>query len=129
MTKAANKYTLLKYIIDAPVVLGSFFVSLWLLDLHRGFFYSIGLVLFALLAVIIWYVAGSFSRLYAERRSNKFSEEIVFILYSLILFGILITSSAFFLRGYLAFSGLFFITFLSVLFVTESVAKYIIRKL
>ena len=96
MAKATHKYTLLRYIIDAPVVLASFFISLWLLDLHRGHFYSLALILFALLAVTTWYVAGSFSRLYAERRSNKFSEEIVFILYSLILFGILITSSAFF---------------------------------
>ena len=129
MAKATHKYTLLRYIIDAPVVMASFFISLRLLHLHEGHFYSVALLLFALLCVIVWYVAGSFSRLYAERRSNKFSEEIVFILYSLILFGILITSSAFFLRDYLAFSGLFFITFLSVLFVTEAVAKYIIRKL
>jgi putative colanic acid biosynthesis UDP-glucose lipid carrier transferase len=129
MAKATHKYTLLRYIIDAPVVMASFFISLRMLHLHEGHFYNIALLLFALLSVVIWYVAGSFSRLYAERRSNKFSEEIVFILYSLILFGILITSSAFFLRDYLAFSGLFFITFLSVLFVTESVAKYIIRKL
>jgi putative colanic acid biosysnthesis UDP-glucose lipid carrier transferase len=129
MAKATHKYTLLRYIIDAPVVMASFFISLRLLHLHEGHFYNIALLLFALLSVIIWYVAGSFSRLYAERRSNKFSEEIVFILYSLILFGILITSSAFFLRDYLAFSGLFFVTFLSVLFVTEAVAKYIIRKL
>jgi len=129
MAKATHKYTLLRYIIDAPVVLASFFISLWILDLHRGHFYSLALILFALLAVTTWYVAGSFSRLYAERRSNKFSEEIVFILYSLILFGILITSSAFFLRDYLAFSGLFFVVFISVLFVLAAIAKYIIRKL
>ena len=80
MAKATHKYTLLRYIIDAPVVMASFFISLWILDLHRGHFYSLALILFALLSVTTWYVAGSFSRLYAERRSNKFSEEIVFIL-------------------------------------------------
>jgi putative colanic acid biosynthesis UDP-glucose lipid carrier transferase len=129
MAKATHKYTLLRYIIDAPVVMASFFISLHLLAFQDKHFFNAATWLFALLCVAVWYIAGSFSRLYTERRSNKFSEEIVFILYSIILFGILITSSAFFLREYLAFSGLFFAAFLSVLFVIESIAKYTIRKL
>ena len=125
MAKAYNRYTTLRYIIDAPIVGISYLLASRItpgedLDLY-GY-------LFILVAFIVWYIAASFSRLYADRRSNKYSEEIVFIIYTIILFTILLTSVSFFLRNLIQFSSNFFSIFLFVLFVLLTLTKYIIRK-
>jgi putative colanic acid biosynthesis UDP-glucose lipid carrier transferase len=128
MAKAYNRYTTLRYIIDAPIVCLSYFLALGITS-GQGFG---GLVpynyLFVLVALAVWYIAASFSRLYADRRSNKYSEEIVFIIYSIILFTILLSSVSFFLRNFFQFNANFFSFFLGTLFVLLTTTKYVIRK-
>lgn len=125
MAKTYNRYTTLRYIIDAPLVVISYLLAS---DLTPG--QDIGLYgyLFTIPALMVWYTATSFSRLYADRRSNKYSEEIVFIVYTIILFTILLSSASFFLRSYIEFSTYFFTIFLFFLFVLLTLFKYIIRK-
>jgi len=124
MAKAYNRYTTVRYIIDAPVLVVSYLLAAHFtgqqLDLY-GY-------LFTIISLIVWYIASSFSRLYADRRSNKFSEEIVFIVYTIILFTILLSSVSFFLRNFIQFNSYFFSFFLFSLFTLITLTKYIIRK-
>lgn len=128
MAKTYNRYTRIRYIIDAPIVCLSY-VAAASIVLGEDFF-QIGSknYLFIFISLVTWYIAGSFSKLYADRRSNKYSEEIVFIIYSLIIFSILLSSVFFFLRNFLEYTTAFFAVFISCLFVLLSFTKYIIRK-
>lgn len=129
MAKAARKYTILRYAFDAPVVIGTYLLALQIIGLQNLSAGSLSIYLFGLVILAIWYTAASFSRLYADRRSNKFSEEIIFIIYSLILFSILLSSVSFFVRNYFKFTGYFFSVFIALLFTLLTITKYIIRKL
>lgn len=126
--KAFNKYITIRYIIDAPVICIAYLLALHLSNQQSFFKSLLHNYLFAGIALLIWYIAASFSRLYADRRSNKFSEEIIFIIYSLILYTILLSSASFFLRHYFEFKGFFFTAFTGSLFILLSLTKYIIRK-
>ena len=128
MAKAYNRYTIIRYIIDAPIIGLSYFFALTLSSQENGVSNNTNIYLFTLLALIVWYIAASFSRLYADRRSNKYSEEIVFIIYTIILFTILLTSVSFFLRDYFQFNSNFFTFFLSIVFLLMTLIKYIVRK-
>jgi len=125
MAKAYNRYTTLRYIIDAPVVVISYLFASTITAEAALNTYS---YLFTFAALIVWYIAASFSRLYADRRSNKYSEEIVFIIYTIILFTILLSSVSFFLRNFIQFNSYFFSFFLVILFSLLTLTKYIIRK-
>ncbi|MCW3088217.1 MAG: UDP-glucose:undecaprenyl-phosphate glucose-phosphate transferase, partial [Sediminibacterium sp.] len=125
MAKAYNRYTTLRYIIDAPVVMISYLVAA---GITAGQTLTLYGYFFIIIALLIWYIAASFSRLYADRRSNKYSEEIVFIVYTIILFTILLSSVSFFLRNFIQFDSYFFSFFLVILFVLLTLTKYIIRK-
>jgi putative colanic acid biosynthesis UDP-glucose lipid carrier transferase len=83
---------------------------------------------FLLITLAIWYVSASFAKLYADRRSNKFSEEIIFIVYTLILFTILMSSASFFLQQKIQLPSTFFGTLLLILFPALTITKYLIRK-
>lgn len=128
MAKAYNRYTTLRYIIDAPIVCISYWVAIRISDSETPGNSNLRLYLFALIALAVWYIASSFSRLYADRRSNKYSEEIVFIIYTIILFTILLSSASFFLRNTFQFNPNFFTFFLSLLFFLMTLTKYVIRK-
>ena len=126
MAKAYNRYTTIRYIIDAPIVGITYLLALQIttgdsLD-------KLGTYVFTIIALSVWYIASSFSRLYADRRSNKYSEEIVFIIYTIILFTILLSSVSFFLKNYFQFNPNFFFYFLSILFILMTLTKYVIRK-
>lgn len=128
MAKAYNRYTTLRYIIDAPIVCISYFLALGITSRGTPGNSMLFTYLFTVIALIVWYIAASFSRLYADRRSNKYSEEIVFIIYSIILFTILLSSVSFFLRNIFQFNSNFFPFFLSILFILLTLTKYVIRK-
>jgi putative colanic acid biosynthesis UDP-glucose lipid carrier transferase len=83
---------------------------------------------FALIALVTWYIATSFSKLYADRRSNKYSEEMVFIVYSLIIYAIILSSVSFFIQNYIEISSAELFVFMVILLVTLTITKYIIRK-
>jgi putative colanic acid biosynthesis UDP-glucose lipid carrier transferase len=71
---------------------------------------------------------SNFSKLYADRRSNKFSEEIIFILYHIILFAVVLSSSLFFLQPGAHYNYKFFLSFLTYSFLLATITKYILRK-
>ena len=82
---------------------------------------------FVVLGSLCWFLMSLFSKLYANRRSNKFSEEIVFIGYHIILFLVSLSSLFFFLQQNL-YSFTFFFIFLCYLFFFATIFKYILRK-
>ena len=128
MAKAYRRYTTIRYIIDAPIVGISYLVAA---NISSG--QSIGYsnetnYLFTIIALVVWYITTSFSKLYADRRSNKYSEEIIFIVYTIILFTILLSSVSFFLRNFFQFGPNFFPLFIGILFFFLTLTKYIIRK-
>lgn len=128
MSKTYNRYTLIRYIIDAPIIGISYAIAANI-TLSNDLLNSSGnTLLFTLLALVVWYVASSFSRLYTDRRSNKYSEEIIFIIYTLIIYTVFLSSVFFFLRNYVRFNASFFGLYMGILFFFLSFTKYIIRK-
>ena len=69
-----------------------------------------------------------FSKLYAEKRSNKFSEEIVLIIYQIILFSVSLGAILFFLNLNDKYSSYFILTYIMLLAFLTIPTKYIIRK-
>ena len=128
MAKSYNRYTTLRYIIDAPIVAVAYIAALSISTGNGLLNATLNDYLFTLIALIAWYIAASFSRLYADRRSNKYSEEIVFIIYTMILFTILLSSATFFLNRFFQFNSSLFFFFLGTLFLLLTITKYIIRK-
>lgn len=128
MRKSYNRYTTLRYIVDAPIIAVSYFSALSITSNKNFLSFSINDYLFTFIALIAWYISSSFSRLYADRRSNKYSEEIVFIIYTMILFTILLSSASFFLNIFFHFNSYLFLYFLSIQFVILTITKYVIRK-
>ena len=130
MLKAYSKYTTIRYIIDAPVIWASFLLAAYLGGQSALFSNMISFMLVLIVSLLIWYIAASFSHLYADRRSNKFSEEIVFIVYTLILYMVLLSSCFFFTASIVVIiDPLFFFILLSgFTFLLLVLSKYIIRK-
>ncbi|MDB5230097.1 MAG: exopolysaccharide biosynthesis polyprenyl glycosylphosphotransferase [Chitinophagaceae bacterium] len=124
MAKTYNRYTNIRYVIDAPLVALAYLLAL----VSFNKIPDANDLLFSIIAIILWYVAGSFSKLHKDRRSDKFSEEIVFILYTLLLYGILISSAAFFFRNVFAFTSRLLLTFISILLGLVTIVKYGLRK-
>jgi putative colanic acid biosynthesis UDP-glucose lipid carrier transferase len=123
MNKKSNRFALIRYVNDALVVFAAYLVALW----NTGHLDQWNPA-FGLLALVLWYFVSSFSKLYADRRSNKFAEEIIFIIYHLILFTILLSSSLFFLKPTGAYDFRFFVYFIGANFLFAAVTKYILRK-
>lgn len=128
MAKLDNRYTLIRYVIDAPIVGIGYLLSAKATLSQEQADNTVSDILLTGLALLVWYLAASFSRLYTDRRSNKYSEEIIFIIYTLIIYTIFLSSVFFFLRNYVRFNAGFFGFFLGFLFVFLSLTKYIVRK-
>lgn len=128
MAKPYNRYTVIRYIIDAPVVGISYLIATRFNTGQSIISTDRYTILFTFISLLLWYIAASFTRLYADRRSNKFSEEIIFIIYTIILFTILLSSASFFLADYVKFSADFFPLYLLILFGLLTLTKYIVRK-
>jgi putative colanic acid biosynthesis UDP-glucose lipid carrier transferase len=69
-----------------------------------------------------------FSKLYIERRSNKFSEEIVFVIYHTILFSVSLSSVLFFLNLNHKFPSRFILLFVFITAFLAILTKYAFRK-
>ena len=87
------------------------------------------IIVFILISWIAWFIAANFSTLYGDRRSKKFSEEIVFIFYTILLYLILFSSASFFMHSIFKIEGSFFFAFLIVLSVCLLLSKYALRKI
>lgn len=128
MTRPYFLYNSFRYLIDAPLLIFAFWIADGVtgssLTTSEGSNYFI----FPLLSIIAWYSAAQVSRLYTDLRSNKFAEEIIYILVTQILFGILLTSFLFFFRNDIELGNYFLAAYFSVLFVLILSFKYILRK-
>lgn len=128
MTRPYFIYNTFRYIVDAPLIVLSFYISQYIspeisLSTSKPYAY-----IFILFSIIAWYSVAQISRLYTDLRSKKFSEEIIYILVSLILFAIILTSFLFFFRNNILFTNYFFLIYFSTLFFLTVFFKYLIRK-
>lgn len=126
MTRPYFLYNSLRYLIDTPLLIFSF----WLADHWSGtqLVNEANPFLFPLISIISWYSAAQVSRIYTDLRSNKFAEEIIYILVTLILFAILLTSFLFFFRNNIELNNYFLAIYFSSLFILIISFKYILRK-
>lgn len=129
MLNKQNNYTGIRYVIDAPIVVICFTIASQL-SLGEKLVQDGRFLVQCFIALVVWYLCSSFSRLYADRRSNKYSEEIIFIIYTLLVYAITLSSVFFFLKNTfkLAYNNNFFGILLVLLFALLTLTKYIIRK-
>ena len=125
MKKKQRYYNITRYIADALAIMVAYIVVVFVQygNTNTGFSF-----LFLSFSIFFWYLLSQFSKLYADRRSNKFSEEIVFIAYNTLLLSILLSSTLFFIDINPPYTVGFFCTYLMYIFIAISAVKYILRK-
>jgi putative colanic acid biosynthesis UDP-glucose lipid carrier transferase len=84
--------------------------------------------LFLVLLLVSWYLAAQITKIYSDLRTNKFSEEIVYIASTVSLHAIFLTSLLFFFRADVSFSNFFLLFYLLSVFLLVIITKYILRK-
>ncbi|RZL05741.1 MAG: hypothetical protein EOO89_25720, partial [Pedobacter sp.] len=128
MTKSYYLYSAIRYIIDVPLLILAFFLAK-IFNAHVTFHpQPLNAVLFLAIAIISWYTAAQFTRIYNDLRSNKFSEEITYIIATAFLFTILLTSLLFIFRRYFNFQNHFLYFYLGLVLTQVLIFKYILRK-
>ena len=115
----------IKYTADAINIFLAYGVSALIFNKLQIAHFSI---LFYIASCAIWYTMSIFSNLYAEKRSNKFSEEIVLIIYQVILFTVSLGAILFFLNLNYKYSSFFILTYVVLLALLAIPTKYLIRK-
>lgn len=130
MSKKNNRYAAIRYITDVPIVGLSYLLASSISLKTNIWDNSWQTYLLVFVSIAVWYISTSFSHLYKDRRSNKYSEEIIFIIYSLAIYMIVLSSAFFFLNNLIdvEHTTQFFLLFLSILFVSITLTKYILRK-
>ncbi len=124
MKKSHLFIKLIRFALDALVlILGYYIASFFYNKPFPGFS-----LLFYLVCCIIWYTMSIFSKLYVERRSNKFSEEIVFVIYHTILFSVSLSSVLFFLNLNHKYPARFVIIYVFINALLAILTKYAFRK-
>ena len=126
MKKNQRFYHVLRYALDAVAIAVAF---VFIQDLYHvsnaSLFFQ---VIFVVIFTRTWYFASIYSKLYAERRSNKFSEEIIFIFYNSVLFSVLISAILYFLQPSINLTFLQYLRFIGIIFLLATTTKYIHRK-
>jgi putative colanic acid biosynthesis UDP-glucose lipid carrier transferase len=126
MKRKKSLYHILRYALDALSITAAvlFLQALSFLPIN-----GTGLLfVFLFLSVGIWYLSSLSSRLYAERRSNKFSEEIIFIVYHTIVFSILLSALLYFLQPGISLPFNRYLLYVGLVFLLTTITKYIHRK-
>lgn len=115
----------IKYTLDAIDISISYSLTAFILNKsripHLSFYFYVA-------SFILWYVISIFTKLYAERRSNKFSEEIVTIVYQCTLFTISLSSLLFFFNLNYKYSSFFILVYVFITALLVIFTKYLIRK-
>ena len=114
----------IRFALDALVILLGYHLAILL----YGKPYPNFSILYYLVSCTIWYTMSIFSKLYVERRSNKFSEEIVFVIYHTILFSVSLSSVLFFLNLNHKYSSRFVIIYVIINALLAILSKYAFRK-
>lgn len=127
MVKGLNRFKVLKYVLDLPMVSLAYMLAR-LLHWHTEV-PVLGSLIFLVCATALWYFVAAFTHLYRDRRSNKFAEEIVFICYTLVVYMFALSALAFYLRVALPVSAGFLATMTGCLFLLVTTEKYLLRKM
>jgi putative colanic acid biosysnthesis UDP-glucose lipid carrier transferase len=128
MTRPYSIYQRTRYLIDAPLItiifllLYNYFPSGMLVTSDAY------IILFIIFSIMAWYSVAQLSGLYRDLRSNKFSEEIIYIVITGLLFAVVLTSFLFFVRWDIQFNDLFIILYFALIFISVVCTKYILRK-
>ena len=115
----------ISYTLDIIIILIAYLVA-------KKFNYNIDLQYFSypffFLSIVLWFVMSIFSKIYFEKRSNKFAEEMVQMIYHAILFIVSLSSVLFFLNLNHKFPSKFVLVFANILTFLAILSKYAIRK-
>lgn len=128
MTRPYLLYNGFRYIIDIPLLILSFWIADTFSAEHIQSIDNSFAIIFLLLSIVSWYSAAQVSGLSKDLRSNKFAEEIIYVLVTLILFAIVLTSFLFFFRNRIDISNYFLIVYFPILFTLIVFFKYLFRK-
>jgi len=115
----------ISYTLDIIIILIAYLIA-------KQFNYNIDLQYFSypffFLSIVLWFVMSVFSKIYFEKRSNKFAEEMVQMIYHSILFIVSLSSVLFFLNLNHKFPSKFVLVFANILTFLAILSKYAIRK-
>ena len=115
----------ISYTLDIIIILTAYLVA-------KKFSYNIDLQYFSypffFLYIVLWFTMSIFSKIYFEKRSNKFAEEMVQMIYHSILFIVSLSSVLFFLNLNHKFPSKFVLVFANILTFLAILSKYAIRK-
>ena len=115
----------ISYTLDIIVILIAYLIA-------KKFSYNVDLQYFSypffFLSIILWFIMSIFSKIYFEKRSNKFAEEMVQMIYHSILFIVSLSSVLFFLNLNHKFPSKFVLVFANILTFLAILSKYAIRK-
>jgi putative colanic acid biosynthesis UDP-glucose lipid carrier transferase len=115
----------ISYTLDIIIILIAYLIA-------KKFSYNIDLQYFSypffFLSIVLWFVMSVFSKIYFEKRSNKFAEEMVQMIYHSILFIVSLSSLLFFLNLNHKFPSKFVLVFANILTFLAILSKYAIRK-
>lgn len=115
----------ISYTLDIIVILIAYLIA-------KKFNYNIDLQYFSypffFLSLVLWFVISIFSKIYYEKRSNKFAEEMVQMIYHSILFIVSLSSVLFFLNLNHKFPSKFVLVYANILTFLAILSKYAIRK-
>lgn len=129
MNQRHLKYRIVRCLIDIPIILIALLTAYHYFPQPEFIFPGRPfLSLLFLFSVVSWYIAAQFSNLYSDLRSKKFSEEIIYILFTVFLFIILLSFFLFMLRDRLYIQDKFLLLFLFALVFLVITTKYMLRK-
>jgi putative colanic acid biosynthesis UDP-glucose lipid carrier transferase len=123
-----TRYKRIRNFIDIPVLIVSYLLTVLLLQYFRPDHHFTFNLSFVALALTSWYLCALISNLYIDRRSNRFSEEVIFIFYTLLLFTFFLAASFFFLNIYNGYDIYFFSCFNALFCAFQITVKYFLRK-
>ncbi|MEY2834971.1 MAG: hypothetical protein RLZZ557_633 [Bacteroidota bacterium] len=127
MPRSPRFYSRLQYTIDASTLVLSFITATFWAKGRFSFPASVSDFFFIILLLSLWFLSAQISKLYRNRRSKKFTEEIVVNMYNNIIFTVLLSSFLFFMQpGYqVVFT---FSVFIGMHFSLSVALKYFVRK-
>lgn len=128
MSKINQRYHSFRLLLDTLMIVLAYVIVMRMDVFNAGNTRFTQPFAFIVIGICAWYTAAYFSTIYGDRRSKKFSEEIVFIIYTIVIFLILFSAIAFLVKSYFVLEATFFYTYVFILLGLMLVSKYAIRK-
>jgi putative colanic acid biosynthesis UDP-glucose lipid carrier transferase len=125
MSKLDKEYKSKRIVIDLLLIIICFIFTNFISEttISSSIFYISLLILISL-----WLFASYFSSIYGDRRAKKFSEELIYIFYTFLLYLILLSTLSIVINHYYQNPLIFFATYFISFFPTLITIKYIFRK-